>query len=678
MTVQTRGTELIGRTLGGRYRLLALLGTGASAGVYLAEDANLARRVAVKVLHPGLAHDPAFQRRFRAEARAAASLSHPHVLAVHDWGEDDGAYLVSELLDGGSLRDLLDAGERLTLSQALVVGLQAAQGLDYAHRHGFVHRDVKPANLLFGRDGRLRIGDFGIARAVAEAAWTEPHGVLVGTARYAAPEQASPGPIDGRADVYALALTLIEAVTGEVPLLGDTPLATMARRQAEPVRAPGSLGPLAPLLEAAGAVDPAERPTAADTAEALLAAAGRLERPTPLPLPGLPPAALGRDVDLTDRPGGRSGEDDTELIGSPTDEPLPAPPVGGAPVASAPGPALFDLDVHADTGPGGGRVDGQPAMFDVGLVDPPGGASAAASAGSRRRRRRWPWLVAVLAVLVAAGGTLWQYQRTRIPTYPVGSYTGQSVGAVLADAEANGWLVDQRDERRDGTEPGEVLDQSPPPGVELEQGGALTLVVSEGQVLRPVPELADLALDEAEALLADRELAVGNVSPEHDEEAPIDQVLRPSVAPGEELETGSSVDLVVSAGPAPRTVPDVTGASPADAVAALEEVGLVADVAEEHHLQVPEGGIISVTPGPGTQLERGDTVGLVVSLGLPFIVVPDVVGMSAAEASDRLEAEGFEVVDTVGPPNRPVLITDPPAGERWRLGKAVTIVTRSS
>ncbi|MDP9419221.1 MAG: serine/threonine protein kinase, partial [Actinomycetota bacterium] len=255
-------TEQLGRVLGGRYRLTAPIGTGASAEVYLADDVTLRRRVAVKVLHPGLAGDEAFLRRFRAEARAAAALSHPHIMAVYDWGEDDGPYLVLEFLGGGSLRAMLDQGTRLTPSQALVVGLETAKALEFAHRKGFVHRDIKPANLLFGDDGRLRIADFGLARALSEAAWTEPGDTLVGTARYAAPEQASGGRIDGKADVYALGLVLIEAVTGSVPLVGETTLATLAGRVDVPVPVPEAMGPLVPVLQRAGRPDPAERPDA--------------------------------------------------------------------------------------------------------------------------------------------------------------------------------------------------------------------------------------------------------------------------------------------------------------------------------------------------------------------------------------------------------------------------------
>ena len=212
-------TDSIGRVLGDRYRLVTAVGTGASAHVYLADDVSLHRQVAIKVLHPALAGDQAFLKRFRAEARAVAALNHPNVLRVYDWGEEGGEpYLVLEYLAGGSLRQIYDTGVLLTPEQAVRVGIEACAGLDYAHRRGLIHRDIKPANLLFDADGRLRIADFGLARALAEAAWTEPDGAILGTARYAAPEQVEGWVLDGKADVYGLALVLYEGVTGRVPL----------------------------------------------------------------------------------------------------------------------------------------------------------------------------------------------------------------------------------------------------------------------------------------------------------------------------------------------------------------------------------------------------------------------------------------------------------------------------
>ena len=187
------------------------------------------------MLHPALAGDQAFLQRFRAEARAVAALNHPNILQVYDWGEEDGEpYLVLEYLAGGSLRQIYDTGALLTPEQAVRIGIEACAGLDYAHRRGLIHRDIKPANLLFDADGRLRIADFGLARALAEAAWTEPDGAILGTARYAAPEQVEGWVLDGKADVYALALVLYEGVTGESPFIGDTTVATLMARVGRP------------------------------------------------------------------------------------------------------------------------------------------------------------------------------------------------------------------------------------------------------------------------------------------------------------------------------------------------------------------------------------------------------------------------------------------------------------
>jgi len=344
----------VGRVLGGRYRLVALIGSGSSARVYLADDVSLGRRVAVKALRAGLTGDYRFLRRFRAEAKAAAQLGHPNILAVYDWGEDAAAaYLVTEVLLGGSLRNMIDASPQLTPSQGLLVALQVAQALSYAHELGWVHRDIKPANLMFGKDGRLRIADFGIARALAEATWTEPEGVLVGTARYAAPEQATARSVDGKADVYSLALTVVEAVTGRVPLLGDTALATMMLRQDRDLSGLDDLGALGEVLMDAGRADPAARPTATELIDRLLRAARNLPRPGRLPLVEFRLPTTPAGVALIDL---RSARVDPPLRG----------PVGGP----ASGPAR-PLTATTGAARSGGRA----------VVSNPVGASATAGFG---------------------------------------------------------------------------------------------------------------------------------------------------------------------------------------------------------------------------------------------------------------------------------------------------------
>src|SRR5215471_13557040 len=248
--------DLAGRVLADRYRLLAPIGTGGSGRVYVADDVHLRRRVAVKVLHGALADDAGFLRRFRSEAQLAASLHHPNIMAVYDWGEDGVPFMVLELLEGGSLRSMLDHGTRLSVAQAALVGRDVARALDYAHRRGIVHRDIKPANLLFDEHGVVRIADFGLARALAEASWTEPAGAVFGTARYASPEQAIGVQLDARSDLYSLALVLVESVTGHLPFASDTTIGTLTARTMEPIVAGEAMGPLESVVDRVGAIDP--------------------------------------------------------------------------------------------------------------------------------------------------------------------------------------------------------------------------------------------------------------------------------------------------------------------------------------------------------------------------------------------------------------------------------------
>ena len=327
--------EQVGRVIGGRYRLLAVVGAGASAQVFAADDTRLDRRVAVKLLHPALAGDTTFLRKFQAEARLAASLNHRNVLHVYDWGDEDGVpYLVLEYLGGGSLRSLLDTGYLLSPQQAAAVGAEAANGLAYAHRRGLVHRDIKPANLLFDDDGRLLVADFGLARALAEAAITEPLGTVMGTARYASPEQVEGHPVDDRTDVYSLALSLYEAVTGRVPFAGETTVATLLGRVGAVLPPARELGPLAPVLAQAAISEPLARLDAGALAYELELLLLELDEPEPLPLVrahvAMPKPARGLDPDPTER------------FGFPvpnTTGPVVPPAAGSvAPLPSEPGP----------------------------------------------------------------------------------------------------------------------------------------------------------------------------------------------------------------------------------------------------------------------------------------------------------------------------------------------------
>ncbi len=708
MVMTAHNPDLTGRVLGDRYRLIALVGAGASAQVYLAEDTQLRRRVAVKVLHGPLASEPSVRRRFEVEARAAAALNHPHLLAVYDVGEEPIPYLVTEYLAGGSLRDLLAAGHRLSLSQALLVGLEAVRGLEHAHARGLVHRDIKPANLLFGIDGRLRIADFGLARVLAEAALTEPGSSMMGTARYASPEQARGEAAGPPTDIYSLALVLVEAVTGAVPFAsGDHPVEGLARRASQPLVVPAPMGVLRGPLGRAGRLDPAERPDAGELAVSLLAAAGDLPRPAPLPLvvaeqsaeheqpegppeqppdpspsgaPGTPPGtgativAAGQDdptaiLPLVAADPGRppTGRQSTMV----EDAGSLAPAFGEGPDLGAPtGPG--QQQTIAPTAPGSpvARREGSvPSLYDQDMDDPPG-----------EPRRGVAILVAVLIVAAVAGGSAWAWWSSRIPTHPVPELVGRSEADLAALIEEGAWTLDRTEVRLEDSSPGEIVGQDPLPGVDLAEGEVLAVEVSLGPPLVTIPtDLPGLSTEDAEAALEVLGLTMGDITQAFDEEAPEGQVL--AIAADldgvTELPQGSSVALTVSAGPEPRTVPEVAGSSGSEVRDTLEALGLAVEVTEKSSRSVDEGLVIEVTPAPGSTVERGDSVSVVVSKGLPWINLPDVTGLAVADATDALEDANLVVAGVEGPPNRTVVGTDPAPGVPIQEGRDVTLITRT-
>ncbi len=612
-------TAEIGRVLGGRYRLVAPIGMGASAQVYLADDVRLRRRVAVKMLHDALADDAEFLRRFRAEARAAAALSHPNIVAVYDWGDEETAFIVTEYLGGGSLRALLDSGAVLSPSQALLVGLETARGLDYAHRRGFVHRDIKPANLLFGEDQRLRVADFGLARALAEAAWTEPQGAMLGTARYASPEQARGETLSGKADVYALALVLVEAVTGEVPFTADTTLGTLMARVDKPLEVPDALGPLQGILARAGHPDAETRIDARTLAAGLLRAAKALPTPAPLPLAGAVAPVGGAEavvdptlhapVTLDDGGAPADGAGTADLTPEDLDldppdwvnraEPAVLVPLAalGADPTVALGEVAADADPEAaatsdtttdtdtDAAPSGTPDAPAPDEPDAptrvvppvvpateAVIADPARVLAADDEGDgddvddveavERRRRRWPWVLLVLALIAGAAGAAVAIAgdegtaaAPRVDL-PVPTLTGRTEAEARAIAAAAGWKVRVERVRRDRTTKGDVLASDPAAGERLARGRTLDLTVSAGQTIVPVPtDLAGKSVQDATVELFKTGLRLAEGERRFDEEVAKDVVIGVAAGTPAQLEKGSTVKVVVSDGPKPRVVP---------------------------------------------------------------------------------------------------------------------------
>ncbi len=634
--------ERVGQVLGGRYRLVALIGIGSSGEVYLADDTQLRRQVAVKVLHPGLAEDEVFLRRFRDEAQMAASLNHPNVVAVHDWGEDDVPFLVTEYLGGGSLRAMLDAEGTLTASQALLIGLEATRGLEYAHKRGVVQRDIKPGNLLFDSDGHVRIADFGLAKALAEASATDPTGTIQGTVRYASPEQAQGQRLDSKSDVYSLALVLVEAITGDVPFDADTPLGTLMNRVDQPLELDADVfGPLRGPLERAGRPAADDRPDAGELNLSLMAAAENMPRPEPLPLVGAiafdPVAAANADPTML----GRAGEVDAE----PMSRRERRRQEKNAPVAPPPKPARA-------------------------------GSRAALDAEEERSGRRWPWMV--LMAIIIAGAAVGTYQASTSSDPPVRlvpEFAGMTEAELQADV-GDFWELEQRFDREDASIPDTILRTEPAAGAELEEGMRLVYWISLGNDFKTVPtNLVGLPLADAEAFLTGAGLELGTVDRRFDEVQPIDVVVE-VLETQAQLPGGSPVSVVVSDGPAPRIVPEgLEGLSYPEAESQLAVLGLVATQTTQYDNVVPKDLVISATPVAGTEVPKGAEVELLVSLGPEPVIVPNVTGLDVVTAANSLTDVGLCVGETDGPANTPVIGTDPPAGTEVFVGTCVRIVT---
>lgn len=656
----SRASDRVGQVLGGRYRLLAPIGTGASATVYLADDVVLRRRVAVKVLHDALAGDSSFLKRFRAEAQAAAALNHPNVMAVHDWGQGDVPYLVTEMLAGGSLRGLLDTGARLDLAQTRHIGIEAANALDYAQRRGFVHRDIKPANLLFDDEARLRIADFGLARALAEAAWTEPAGAILGTARYASPEQAQGAVLDGRSDVYSLGLVLIEAATGQVPFASDTTLGTLMGRVDKNVPVPAALGALVPALQAVGVPNPADRPDAGEFATMLMAA-GDLGPVAVLPLAGT--ATLQPD-ELDPR------EPTTMYV------PESAVLAGALPESVGATGVVFVADGVNQPAT---RVIERPA-FDLDLaLDDFGSGGRGSDEGSDRRRRlsRRGLLAALLAILLVGGGAAFLLLRT--PTHVLGDYVSMTIEDARSELSSKGFEIAETGNYDEIVPAGTVINQDPLSGVSLAEGKTVSLTVSLGPPPVPVPtDLVGKTVDQATVALAAAGLKMGTLIDAFDENVAKGIVLSLAEGTGAEAPKGSAVNLVVSVGPKPRTVPADLVGTPVDAATAqLTALGLKVARDDAYSETVAEGVVISVNPASGATVAKGGTVTLSASKGRKPVTIPQsIIGKTVAAAETELKALGLVVNGVTGPPSGKVTGSTPAVGSQVKPGSSLQLTTR--
>ena len=668
-----RGADpLVGRLLEGRYSLVRRVARGGTATVYEAHDLRLQRVCAVKVMHADLGDPEEFRARFVREAHAAARLSHPNVVAVTDQGDDAGVlYLVMEYVPGRTLRDLVRDEAPLSPARALALLDPVLAALAEAHRCGLVHRDVKPENVLLADDGRVKVADFGLARAFdAAATHTATGGLLVGTVSYLAPELIEGRRADPRADVYAAGVLLHELLTGRKPHQGETPIQIAYKHVHEDVPAP-SLSAPAPLPAYVDAL--VLRSTARDRDHRQADAkvflhqvrrvraaleSGDLEDPElttdllptlVLPVPEsidytdeAPPVAVhawARDHGVAD------AEEDTGVLAAalPDDAPVPQRLVRTPDqvlVGASGGPAPPPTYTPPST-PTPRPLPARPAVAPPQRIQPtPSGAHPARP--RPRRNRRGPVLfvlVVLLTVLVAYAG--WWLGMGRYTSTP--GIINLSVTDARSKVEAVGLsLVVDREEFSETVPAGSVIDTDPEAGSRIVDGSTVEVVVSKGLERYAVPKLHGRTLSEAEAALTDASLSVGGVEERWHEKVPEGRVIIASPAAGEEQRRGTPVDLFVSKGPEPIKIPDTAGKDADRAQSRLTELGFEPRVTEEHSDTVDKGAVISQTPDDGTG-NRGDRIQLVVSLGPVMVEVPDLTAMSVEAATEALREVGLEV-----------------------------------
>jgi serine/threonine-protein kinase len=589
---------LVGQLLDGRYRVDARIAVGGMATVYRAVDTRLDRVLALKVMHPALAADASFVERFIREAKSVARLAHPNVVAVFDQGaQGQYVYLAMEYVAGCTLRDILRERGALQPRAALDILEPVLAALGAAHRAGFVHRDMKPENVLIGDDGRVKVADFGLVRAVG--AVTNTTGSVLGTVSYLAPEQIEQGTADTRTDVYACGVVLYEMLTGSKPHVGDTPAQVIYQHLNEDVPAPSGAVPGLPvelddLVASATARDPEVRPfdAVALLAETREARSGL----TDAQLDAVPPQALAEAHD--------AAEDRTSVI-----------------------PRLLPADQGVAQHTSRLEMPPQPAPHD-----------------QRRRGPQRSVIAVVAAVLLVLGiGTgVWYInsgQFTQVPS--VLGQTEKTAQERLSDAGLE--LKTVKRAYSDTVERGKVISSDPESGARTRGNDAVTLVVSRGPEIVKVPDVQGLSLTDARHALKKAGLVPGMVTKEFSEETGRGKVIRTDPGAGTERHSDSAVALVVSKG-TPVDVPDVTGLSVKEATAALDEEGLKAEVLPDR-INSPEvaGDIAHQSPAGGSQAVEGDTITLTVSKGPRMIDVPDVTGKNVDDARSKLEDAGFEV-----------------------------------
>jgi serine/threonine-protein kinase len=619
----------------GRYKVLTRLGSGGMADVYCAEDQQLGRKVALKLLHRRFAEDAEFVERFRREASSAAGLQHPNVVSVYDRGEWDGTYYIAmEYLPGRSLKDAIRQEAPLDPIRAIDITVQILKAARFAHRKGIVHRDLKPHNVMMDDEDRVKVTDFGIARAGASD-MTET-GSIMGTAQYLSPEQAQGHAVSQSSDLYAIGVILFELLTAHVPFDAESAVTIALKHVSEAPPAPSVFDPsVPPALEAvtlwALEKDPAARPADADAfilaledaRDAVLAIEAPGQRTAMFAPAAIPPDPYG-----------------------PSEEALAAAAFGAAAGSAADAPPPYYTDQTA-------------------VVDP----------DERRRPPWWVWLLGALAIAAIVLGIV---LLTRPGDVAVPRVVGQDVASATSELRAAG-LKTSVDRVASSRAVDEVLAQDPNGGDEAKDGSTVTLTVSSGPGQVPVPSVDGLGEQKASATLTDAGLVVDRVVRQADDTVPKGRVIRTSPAAGTSVDRGSDVTLVVSSGPQQVAVPDVVGLTKAEAQQTLGNQGFQFTSTEQGSDTVDPGTVLSQSPSAGAEAAPGSSVAIVVARAIPTVIVPDLLGQGVQEASDTLTAAGLEprtsFQDTADPSADGIVLDQRPAsGTQVKEGAPVRIV----
>jgi serine/threonine-protein kinase len=627
---------MIGRLIDGRYRVRSRIARGGMATVYLAMDLRLERQVAIKIMHGHLADDAVFKERFVQEARSAARLAHPNVVNVFDQGQDsDMAYLVMEYLPGVTLRDLLKDYGKLTTEQTVDVMDAVLGGLAAAHKAGIVHRDLKPENVLMADDGRIKISDFGLARAVS--ANTATGQALLGTIAYLSPELLTRGTADARSDIYAAGIMMYEMLVGAQPYVGDQPMAIAFQHANDQMPTPSDANPSVPeplddLVLWATAKEPADRPIdAREMLDRLRDAEGEIAAARPATTTGrtaVMPAA-GFDAELDNA--------QTQVLESrrrtSTMATVAAPPAPGVGPGSAAGPLGGTGETTAFStrlAPPAPRVPRPPSATD----------KLARKAGKRRARGFW---IAAIIIVVAAllGGGGWYFGAGPGAMSTVPDVAGQQPDAATATLTGLGFESEQRPTSDPVVAAGTVIGTDPASGTSVQNGSLVALLVSTGPAMLPVPTLAGLDESAAKTAIEGAGFTVGDTQRRFAADVPATIVIAALGADGNQLgaEYGERqpVSLIVSAG----AVPDVTGQTFDEAVATLQGVELVGvEGSQDYNDDVPEGQVYQqvATTDP---VRPGDSITLNISRGPEPVAIPNVVGQTWDAARPQLEDAGF-------------------------------------